>query len=113
MSKLQALLFIPESLYGILEFFIRVQYIVLMNAINYTTLRKTLKMQLDKVYQDHEPLIITRKNDENVVMLSLEDYNSLIETQYLLSSENNAAHLMKSLASAYTGNSIAKELIEE
>ncbi len=84
-----------------------------MKAINYTNLRKNLKTQLDSVYQDHEPLIITRKNNENIVMLSLEDYNSLMETQYLYSSENNVKHLMKSLSSALNGQTIQRDLIEE
>ncbi len=84
-----------------------------MKAINYTNLRKTLKTQLDSVYQDHEPLVITRKNNENIVMLSLEDYNSLMETQYLYSSKNNIAHLMKSLSSALNGQTIQRDLIEE
>ncbi len=84
-----------------------------MKAINYTNLRRNLKTQLDSVYKDHEPLIITRKNNENLVMLSLEDYNSLMETQYLYSSENNVKHLMKSLSSALNGQTIQRDLIEE
>lgn len=68
---------------------------------------------MDQVCQDHEPLIITRKNNENLVMLSLDDYNSLTETQYLLSSEKNAEHLMKSLQSARAGSTFTKDLIEE
>ena len=84
-----------------------------MNAINYTDLRRNLKARMDQVYHDHEPLIITRKDSENLVMISLEDYNSLTETQYLLSSEKNAEHLMKSLHSARSGKTLEKELIEE
>ena len=83
-----------------------------MDAINYSDLRRNLKSQMDKVYHDHEPLIITRKDNENIVLISLEDYNSLTETQYLLSSKNNAEHLMKSLNSARSGNIIQKEIIE-
>ncbi len=84
-----------------------------MNAINYTDLRRNLKARMDKVYHDHEPLIVTRKDNENVVLISLDDYNSLIETQYLLSSKNNTEHLMKSLQSARSGKTLRKELIEE
>lgn len=84
-----------------------------MNAVNYSDLRRNLKDRMDQVYQDHEPLIITRKDNENLVMISLDDYNSLTETQYLLSSEKNAEHLMKSLHSARSGKSFKKELIEE
>lgn len=55
-----------------------------MNAINYTELRLNLKTYMDNVYQDHEPLIITRKDNQNMVLMSLDDYNSITETQYLL-----------------------------
>ncbi|WP_026295064.1 type II toxin-antitoxin system Phd/YefM family antitoxin [Sediminispirochaeta bajacaliforniensis] len=84
-----------------------------MDVINYTDLRRNLKARMDKVYHDHAPLIVTRKDNENVVLISLEDYNSLTETQYLLSSKNNAEHLAKSLHSAREGKSFSKELIEE
>ena len=84
-----------------------------MEAINYTDLRQNLKLRMDQVYQDHEPIIITRKNNENLVLISLEDYNSLIETQYLLASETNTNHLMRSLNSAKTGKGQTKDLIEE
>lgn len=84
-----------------------------MNAVNYSDLRRNLKARMDQVYNDHEPLIITRKDNENLVMISLDDYNSLTETQYLLSSKKNAEHLMKSLQSARSGKFFEKELIEE
>ena len=84
-----------------------------MNAVNYTDLRRNLKARMDKVYHDHEPLIITRKDNENLVMISLDDYNSLTETQYLLSSKRNTEHLMESLNSARSGKTIKKDLIEE
>lgn len=84
-----------------------------MNAINYTDLRQNLKSHMDSVYQDHEPLIVTRKDNHNVVLISLEDYNSLTETQYLLSSQNNANRLLRSLSDARSGKTFTKELIEE
>ena len=68
-----------------------------MNAVNYSELRKNLKNYLDQVYEDHEPLIITRKNNQNVVVLSIEEYNSLIETNYLLSNIANSKRLLRSL----------------
>ena len=83
-----------------------------MNAINYTDLRQHLKTHMDKVYQDHEPLIVTRKDNQNVVMISLDDYNSLSETQYLLSSEKNAIRLKRSLEDARNGKINYHELIE-
>jgi antitoxin YefM len=84
-----------------------------MNAINYTDLRKNLKEYLDQVYQDHEPLIITRKNNQNIVVISIEDYNSLVETNYLLSNPSNAKRLLNSLEKARSGKVEKKELIEE
>ncbi|MDR1306225.1 MAG: type II toxin-antitoxin system prevent-host-death family antitoxin [Treponema sp.] len=68
-----------------------------MDAISYTNLRKNLKSYMDKVFNDHDPLIITRKNNANVVLLSMDEYNSLMETNYLLSSKTNAAHLQRSI----------------
>ncbi len=90
-----------------------VLYIVYMEAINYSELRRNLKSNLDKVYHDHDPLIITRKNNENVVVISLEDYNSLTETQYLLSTKANTEHLLRSLEESKSGKVISGELIEE
>jgi antitoxin YefM len=83
-----------------------------MNAVNYSELRNNLKSYMDTVYEDHEPLIITRKNNENLVMISIDDYNSMIETDYLLSSEKNADHLLKSLKNARLGSTLEKNLIE-
>ncbi|MCK5200860.1 MAG: type II toxin-antitoxin system prevent-host-death family antitoxin [Spirochaetales bacterium] len=83
-----------------------------MNAVNYSELRTNLKSYMDTVYEDHEPLIITRKNNENLVMISIEDYNSMIETDYLLSSEKNAEHLIRSLENSRKGITVEKDLIE-
>ncbi len=84
-----------------------------MNAVNYSELRKNLKSYLDSVYDDNEPLIVTRKNNENVVLLSIDDYNSLIETNYLLSNSANSKRLMQSLEKARSGKTVKKDLIEE
>ena len=84
-----------------------------MDAINYSDLRQNLKKYFDYVYHDHETLIVTRKNNENVIILSVDDYNSLNETQYLLSTKNNAEHLDESLDQLRSGKGLKKELIEE
>lgn len=84
-----------------------------MNAINFSDLRKNLKSYLDQVYEDHEPLIVTRKNNENVVLLSIEDYNSLMETNYLLSNITNSKRLIQSIEKARSGKTVKKELIEK
>ena len=84
-----------------------------MDAISYTALRQNMKTYMDKVVQDNDPLIITRKNNENIVLISISEYNSLIETNYLLSNEANAEHLKKSIAQHKTGKVKTKELYDE
>ena len=81
-----------------------------MDAITYTDLRQNLKTYMDKVIKNSDPLIITRKNNENVVLLSIDEYNSLMETNYLLSNEANAEHLKKSIAQHKSGKIKRREL---
>jgi antitoxin YefM len=83
-----------------------------MNAILYSDLRKNLKTHLNHVYDDHEPLIVTRRDNKNLVLLSIDDYNALTETHYLLSSKNNAERLLTSLNKARKGDLKKRELIE-
>ena len=99
----------------ILDFILKVQYIVLlggteMNAVSYSNLRQKLKTYLDRVYNDSAPLIITRKNDENLVLISIHEYNSLMETNYLLSNDANAKHLKKSI-SQYESGKVRKKTL--
>ena len=68
---------------------------------------------MDKVYNDHDPLIITRKNNENLVLVSIDEYNSLIETSYLLSNEANADHLKKSIDQYNSGKARKRELLKD
>ena len=70
-----------------------------MNAINYSDLRKNLKSVMDQIISDHEPVIITRRNGDNVVMVSYEDYAAIEETAYLLKSPKNAKRLRESIES--------------
>jgi antitoxin YefM len=84
-----------------------------MDAITYTDLRQNLKSYMDKVFQDNAPLIITRRNNENVVLVSVAEYNSLIETNYLLSNEANAEHLKKSITQHKAGKIKSRELYGE
>lgn len=83
-----------------------------MDAVTFSDLRQNLKYYLDKVYSGREPVIVTRKQRENVVLLSIDDYNSLVETHYLLSSPNNAKRLRESIKQLSTGESKKRKLIE-
>ena len=65
-----------------------------MDSISYTEVQATLASTMDRVCHDHEPLIITRNGGQSVVMLSLEDYEALEETAYLLRSPANARRLL-------------------
>jgi len=68
-----------------------------MHVISYTAARKELSKTMEEVCHSHTPIIITRANTEPVVMMSLEDFNSLQETSYLLRSPENASRLSESI----------------
>jgi len=74
-----------------------------MDAITYMNLKQNLKICMDKVFHDNAPLIITRKNNKNVVLLPISEYSSLVETNYLLSNKANAEHLRKSITQHKSG----------
>lgn len=83
-----------------------------MTAITYTAARENLASTMDKVCADHDPVIITRNRDQAVVMLSLDDYESLQETAYLLRSPANARRLLASIESLNSGKTVKKSLKE-
>ena len=83
-----------------------------MDAISDTAVRANLSKMMEKVCNDHAPIIITRKRESPVVMLSLEDYQAMEETTYLLRSPANARNLLESIASLENGEGIKRELIE-
>ncbi len=83
-----------------------------MKVINYTELRLNLKHWLDSVIDDVEEVIIKRKNQKDLVLISLEEYNSLVETNYLLSGKNREV-LLESIAEVKKGGKEYQELIEE
>jgi antitoxin YefM len=84
-----------------------------MNAINYSDLRQNLKSVMDTVISSHEPIIVTRRNSDNVVLMSYEDFASIEETAYLLKSPKNAERLRESIKSFKTGRGKEKTLIED
>ena len=83
-----------------------------MDAITYSTARAKLADTMDRVCDDHEPIIITRNGEQAVVMMSLEDFNALEETSYLLRSPKNAKRLLESIASLESGKGKARSLAE-
>ncbi len=83
-----------------------------MDAISYTSARANLASTMAHVCNDHAPIIITRKSEAPVVMMSLEDYNAMEETTYLLRSPANARNLLNSIAELETGNGTVKEILE-
>lgn len=83
-----------------------------MEAITYTAARENLATTMDRVCDNHDPVIITRKRDQAVVMMSLEDYESLQETAYLLRSPANARRLSEGIAQLEQGKGVIKELAE-
>jgi len=83
-----------------------------MNAITYTHVRNNLAKTMEQVCADHTPVIVTRQNQQSVIMLSLEDYESLVETAYLLRSPKNAERLTRAIAQLSAGAGQSRELIE-
>ena len=83
-----------------------------MDTITYTSARGNLAKTMKKVCDDHSPVIITRKTAKPVVMMSLEDFEALEETAYLLRSPKNARRLLESVAELESGKGTEKELLD-
>ena len=83
-----------------------------MDAISYSHARSQLARTMEQVCDDHAPVIITRKNQRSVVMISLEDYQALEETAYLLRSPRNARRLLESVAELGSGGGRERELVD-
>lgn len=77
-----------------------------MEAITYTLGRQNLAKTMEKVCNDHSPIIVTRKSSNPVVIMSLENYESLEETAYLLRSPKNTKRLLESIAQLENGKRI-------
>ena len=84
-----------------------------MEAISYSSVREKLAETMERVCDDHEPIIITRQNSRSVVMMSLEDYNAIEETAYLLRSPANAENLRESIKQYQEGKFKHRKQIEE
>ena len=83
-----------------------------MDAITYSVARANLAKTMDRVCNDHEPLIITRNGEQSVVMLSLDDYKALEETAYLLRSPANAKRLLAAITDLSAGKGIEQKLLK-
>ncbi len=83
-----------------------------MDAITYTEAREKLANTIKRVCRDHDPVIITRKREDSVVMISLADYDSLTETAYLLRSPKNARRLLDATRELEKGKGKARKLLE-
>lgn len=84
-----------------------------MDVLTFTDTRQNLKDVMDKVVNDHAPVLITRQKAEPVVMVSLADWNAMEETMHLMASRTDAARLMESVAQLDAGQGTERELIEE
>lgn len=83
-----------------------------MKIVNYTELRLNLKYWLNSVIDDVEEVIIKRKDQKDLVLISLEEYNSLVETNYLLSGKNRDV-LLESIQDVNKGNKKYQDLPEQ
>lgn len=83
-----------------------------MLAVNYTNLRDNMKTYMDKVADDYETMIVTRKNNKNVVMLSEESYNNLMENIHVMGNKANYDWLMESKAQLESGKFTTHNLEE-
>jgi antitoxin YefM len=81
-----------------------------MDALTYSTARANLANTMDRVCNDHEPLIITRNGKQAVVMVSLEDYQALEETSYLLRNPTNAKRLLAATEQLNAGKGTERKL---
>ena len=83
-----------------------------MDAITYTNARQNLAKTMEKVCQDHSPVIVTRKKNDSVVIMSLEDFKALEETAYLLRSPKNTRRLIESISQLENDKGTERELFD-
>lgn len=83
-----------------------------MKAVNYSDLKKGLKSYMDMISDTFETLVVTRKNGQNVIMMSEDTYNNIMENAYLRASEANYKWLMESKAQAERGKTVRKEFVD-
>ena len=84
----------------------------MMESISYTAARSNLAKKMEQVCDDHAPIAITRKGEGAVVMMSMEDYQALEETAYLLLSPKNSRRLIYAIAELEAGGGSEQGLLE-
>lgn len=84
-----------------------------MTVVTVNEAKRTLDSIIEKVVSDAEPTVIRTESGQQIVMVSLEEYNAWQETSYLLSNPANAAHLRQSIAEAQRGDLVAHDLIDK
>jgi antitoxin YefM len=84
-----------------------------MDTISYSNFRSHLANILDKVNDDHVPIMITRQNGKPAVIISLEDFKSYEETAYLMASPKNAARLNQAIADIEAGKTVQHTLFDK
>ena len=82
-----------------------------MNAISYTAARNNLAKTMDKVNDDHAPVLITRQNGSPAVLIALEDFHAYEETAYLMTSPPNARRLRRAVRQLEAGKGKTRKLI--
>lgn len=83
-----------------------------MKAVNYSNFRNNLKSYMNIISDTSEILTVTRKNGQNIIMMSEDKYNSIMENAYLRASEANYKWLMESKAQAERGKTVRKEFVD-
>jgi antitoxin YefM len=84
-----------------------------MKVVSFSEARSNLKTVLDRVVADADYTILTRRDAEDVVVMSLESFNSLMETVHLLKSPANAAHLERSISQFKQGKAVVRDLLDD
>ncbi|MCK5199218.1 MAG: type II toxin-antitoxin system prevent-host-death family antitoxin [Spirochaetales bacterium] len=84
-----------------------------MNTVSFSLARNNLKSVLDEVVNDFTTTIITRRNSEDAVIMSLESYNSIMETMHLLKSPANVKHLEESIEQLESGQTVERDLLDD
>ena len=86
---------------------------LIMLVVNYSNMRDNFKDYCDKVTDDYETVIVTRKNGKNVVMISLEEYNNMKENLYIMSNKKDYDRLVTSKKQLEAGKGTVAKSIEE